>query len=146
MPVAERMPAFAAQRVKLQSLSSRPLVSPAVTFVTQRREVEDTTPGSNLRVIAILERLERDSLLLRNILAEFSRPEPANAELFLQERLDSIDRAVLLLPPDNLFVNAFDGEMLRMPAVPTGDNEMILSGCDQDFFRMPELEVYFRKQ
>ena len=92
-------------------------------------------------MVAVFERLEGDRWPFLDILTQFARPQPAHPEVILEKRVDGVDRPVFQLSPDDLFVDALDDQPIRIPAVAPGDDEMLVVGRDQDFFRVFEVEI-----
>ena len=138
------MAAIDLHRVELHPLKAGPEFVHAFLVVPQRQLLQHAAACTDLRVVAYLAWSDGDCRVRDHIF--LVRPQPAHAELILNETVNCVGVPILLLhvrlhrePPLCLHV-------VRIPAVATGDDEMILVGEDERFLGMLEIEVRLGKQ
>ena len=135
-PIGKAMPTTDFERSQLQPLQARPVVGLAVALVAEDGEIEGATTGTNLRMVAVFEWFYDDGIRVLVRLHQVLRPQPAYAEVILEEGVDGVDRSVFLLLAVDFFIDALDHEVIGVPAVATGDDQMVAGGSEKDFLRM----------
>src|SRR5688572_16694260 len=98
-------------------------------------------------MITMFERRgDDDAPVLRHILTQLTRPNPADAELVLKESVDGVDRAILLLLALDQTFLGFGVELRWIPAITSSDDKVLFIADDECFLGMLELEISVGKK
>ena len=135
------------QRIQLNPLSPRPIAGLAIRAVLEKYgKHQNLGARPQRRVISKFERLKNDPIAFLKILTQLTRPEPAHVEIIVDESVNRVGCSIFALHAIDRFTLTFHHEVIRMPTVASGNQEVICVCRDQNFLVMPEVEVRFRKQ